>query len=497
MSHLNSDFLWFEKDNVAKLFVRNNNIWMEVSLSDKPFESFINGDPEITFEGIRLNICKDISKSFILTDSFGSVPCYSFFEFGVSAITTSPFRLFEELGFTLEYDLEKMLDYFILSYHGLDNKTLYKGLNFVTPGAKIGLRDIEKKQIFRTIFQPTNSNITPSDLAKELLEIAKIKLNGIDSNKLVLLLTGGQDSLIGALLLKLTIGDVDCATFGFKNSVDLEWSEHRHKMLFPNSKHFTFNIEEFQINSSNDETYSCSLGGFGPYTSIYYESFFDKLKTLGKEYFIFSDHFEAIRKKIKNSDYFVENYTTPKEVVNRYFTNLDLYNEHLTKIELEIFSKFSVDPFYEFYFFDRNSRGMFYKNVLARKHGKAKITLINNAEFLNRNFNFIRQTGQFPYDGILDYLLNELQIKDRNWLFPPLNNSKPIPIQPLNDLKRVRTHFLEMLKKENSNFLESLFKRDELVKALTTMEMGANDPWLLLRIYQILVARNYEKNTNM
>ena len=62
---------------------------------------------------------------------------------------------------------------------------------------------------------------------------------------------------------------------------------------------------------------------------------------------------------------------------------------------------------------------------------------------------------------------------------------------------RVRSHFLNLLAGKNTEFIDSIFKRDELVRALTTMEVGSNDPWLLLRIYQILIAKNYAENINM
>ena len=497
MCQLISEFFWFEKDNYSKLLVKENSIWTEIRLSNEPYIAFVNGDPEISFEGIKIHICENSCESFVQSDSFGSVPCFHYQQNGVSAITTVPFRLFQELGLMPDYDLDKMLDYFILSYHALDNRTIYKGLNFITVGSKLNLKGNIEDSSFKSIYSIKETLTSPKELARELIEVTKIKLSGVDPSKLVLLLTSGKDSLIGALLVKLLIGDVDCATFGFEKSVDLEWSALRHKRLFPDSNHFKYNIEDFNISCCDDISYSTSLGGFGPYTSIYYESFLSNLSKFGKEFFIFSDHFEAIRKKIIDSKYFVENYTTPKEVVNRYFADLDLYNNHLEELEKSIFNKYKLDPLYEFYFYDRNSRGMFYKNTLARKYGKAKITLINNAQFLNRNYNFIRESEQFPYNGILDYLLQELGIEDRSWIFPEQVNTKPIPIQPINDLIRVRSHFLNLLAGKNTEFIDSIFKRDELVRALTTMDVGSNDPWLLLRIYQILIAKNYAENINM
>jgi len=497
MDQLISDFFWFENVMVSKLWVRQNTKWIEIGLSSEPYIAFVNGDPEISFEGIKIHICVNSSESFVHCDSFGSVACFRYKKNGLSAITTDPFRLFQELGAMPDYDLDKMLDYFILSYHALDNRTIYSDLNFVTQGAKLNLNGYIEYSELKSIYSLNETSTTPNELAEELIEITKKKLAGIDPDRLVLLLTGGKDSIIGALLVKLALGNVDCATFGFKNSVDLEWSTQRHKMLFPDSKHYTYSIEEFNISYDDDISYATSMGGFGPYTSIYYESFLSNLNKAGKEFFIFSDHFEAIRKKIIDSKYFIENYTTPKDVVKRYFSSLDVYNNHLAELEKSISDKYKVDPFYKFYFYDRNSRGMFYKNVLARKHGKAKITPINNADFLNKNYNFIKESGQFPYDGILNYLLKELGIEDRTWIFPEQGSSKPIPIQPFNDLSRVRSHFLKLLEEKNSAFIDTLFKRSELVRALTTMEVGPNDPWLLLRIYQILIAKNYGENINM
>ena len=136
----------------------------------------------------------------------------------------------------------------------------------------------------------------------------------------------------------------------------------------------------------------------------------------------------------------------PKNVVNKFFNDKKYYNNNLEELKLKIKNKYKVDPYYQFYFYDRNIQGGYYKSILSRKFGLRKITLSNNANFLNLNYNFIKQNQTFTYDKILNELLRMNDIKKER-VFNNLSKSKfkDIPINPVNDLIVLRNNYLNLL----------------------------------------------------
>ena len=178
--------------------------------------------------------------------------------------------------------------------------------------------------------------------------------------------------------------------------------------------------------------------------------------------------------------------------MNKFFNDKKYYNNNLDELKLKIKNKYKIDPYYQFYFYDRNIQGGYYKSILSRKFGSRKITLSNNANFLNLNYNFIKQNETFTYDKILDELLRMNNIKKERVVFNNLLKSKfkDIPINPINDLIVIRHSYLNLLELNKNSLFAEMFDFSTIKETLINENFDDYDHWFLLRLFQILNYKN-------
>ena len=86
-----------------------------------------------------------------------------------------------------------------------------------------------------------------------------------------MLLSGGKDSIIGALLLRLHTKKISTSTYGFNfNTSDIISGSKRSEEFFKNSAHHEFLLEKLKYNKNDFDQYGITLGGYGPFSSISY-----------------------------------------------------------------------------------------------------------------------------------------------------------------------------------------------------------------------------------
>jgi hypothetical protein len=483
------DFLWIKIKNEKFLFVKSHNTWNEV-VSDN-YIAIVNSNVDSN-EGIEILFNKFKGKSYIKIDSFGTTPCFEFDANEINAITTDLGYLFDYLQISPEYSIESLKRYFALGYNAIDNHTLYKNVRFLSPGASIDLdsskQDVENIDLYGALI----SDVKPTKIVSSLLSSIKQKFQGVDLNEVVFLMTGGKDSLLGALLVKSAIGDVDSATFGFENSKDNSLAKKRHSIIFKSTSHYSFDISDFKITDLAINSYVKSLFGYGPFSSIYYDEFLFKLSSIGKKYVIFSDHFECTRKVISDTDHFLMSYSTPESVVKKYFSKSFNYSEILGTITNDINFKYKSDPYYEFYFYDRYIRASYYKNVLTRKSGMTKVTLVNDKNFLRLNHSYLREKNDFSYDSLMEYLLldNKLELYKDELEFNQKPTDASIPIKPLQDLKNITDEFISLLKIYSNSEIMKLFNSENIATDLLGEKVDDKSVWFLLRLFQVLKGKS-------
>ena len=484
------DFLWIRESNINKCFIKSNNIWNEAN--SNYFSGCVNNYLD-SHEGIEIYLNDNKNKSYIKLDSFATTPCFKYSVDGLLAYTTDLSYFFEYFKILPEYNIESLKQYFALGYNAIDQLTIYNNITFLAPGSLILLNESSLEIENIDLFGSVNPEVTHLDVVESLVSSVKQKFHNVNLNEVVFLMTGGKDSLLGSLLVKAAIGTVDTATFGFYNSKDRSLAKKRHDIIFPSSSHYSFDISEFNISEQSIKSYVKSLFGYGPFSSIYYDEFLKKLSQKGKKYVIFSDHFECTRKIIKDSEHFISNYTTPKGVVSDYFSVSYNYENCIKGIINGIHDKYLKDPFYEFYFFNRYNRASYYKNVLTRKWGMTKITLVNDPKFLTLNHSFIRTNNKFTYDLIIQYLLevNMLNSAKEELQYNQTSLDASIPILPVELLMAQSKEFILLLLQNEGKYISHLFNFQKMIHDLSTSNIKEEAVWFFLRLFQILKANSF------
>jgi len=483
------DFFLKKNKDELNLHFKLNNKWIFHSFTNH-FEEFLINSNSDNFDGIIIRV-NNVNNSYqIKTSIIGSVNVFHYINGKNIFLGTDLDYLINQSRYKKSYNLAKLYDYFALSYHALDEKTIYNGINIIPKNSIIKTdNQIQiKTDISEKIYSNLNYDVHFDDVLDSLISFSKSTLLNSTSPENILLLSGGKDSIIGALLLRLHTKKISTSTYGFNYKTnDIILGSKRSEELFTNSVHHKFFLEELKYSKNDINQYGKTLGGYGPFSSISFFKYFKSLQKKGFGNYFFSDHFECLRKKIVDDEYFIKNNTTPENVVNKFFNDKKYYNNNLEELKLKIKNKYKVDPYYQFYFYDRNIQGGFYKSILSRKFGSRKITLSNNANFLNLNYNFIKQNQTFTYDKILNELLRMNNIKKEkvsNNL--PKSKFKDIPINPINDLIVLRNNYLNLIELNKNSLLSEMFDFTTIKETLINENFDDYDHWFLLRLFQIL-----------
>lgn len=488
------DFYIEKKLNKINLYYKISNDW-KLFIFDGIYNTFLINTNSDNFDGIIIEI-DNVRKSYeIKTSIIGSINVFNYTSGENIYIGTDLDYLIRKGRINKTYNSNKLYDYFALSYHALDNETIYKGINIIPKNTIIKV-DHQIEMITdpsEKIYSNLDYDVHFDDLLGSLISFSKSTLYNTVSSKNLLLLSGGKDSLIGALLLRLHTNKISTSTQGFNlNTNDIISGAKRSNNLFKDSDHHDFFLENIKYDQNDFNQYGSTLGGFGPFSSIAYYKYFRSLQEKGFDNYYFSCHFECLRKKIVNDDYFIENNTTPKAVVNKFFNDKDYYSNNLDDLKSKIKDKYKIDPYYQFYFYDRNIQGGYYKSLLSRKFGLRKITLSNNANFLNLNYNFIKQNETFTYDKILNELLRMNNVKKESVVFNNSSRStfKDIPIDPKNDLRIIKRSYIDLLELNKNSLFKEMFDFSRIKETLLNESYGDHDHWFLLRLFQILNYKN-------
>ena len=89
-------------------------------------------------------------------------------------------------------------------------------------------------------------------------------------------------------------------------------------------------------------------GGLSTSSNIYFYNFILNLKNKGKYIFYYCDHYEALRRSLKNNANSIISGTTPNVVTNKYFVSLNEYKRILKK-DLKLIYKYKFDPYMSYY----------------------------------------------------------------------------------------------------------------------------------------------------
>jgi hypothetical protein len=488
------DFYIEKKLNKINLYYKVSNDW-KMFLFDGMYSTFLINSISDNFDGIIININNKNNSYQIKTSIIGSINVFHYKSGENIYLGTDLDYLIKQSRFKKSYNPTKLYDYFALSYHALDDKTIYNGINIIPKNSLIKVdNQIQIKTDFsEKIYSNLNYDVHFDDILDSLISFSKSTLLNSIPSKNLLLLSGGKDSIIGALLLRLHTKKISTSTYGFNlNTNDIISGYKRSEKLFKNSVHHEFLLEKLEYNKNDFDQYGIALGGYGPFSSISYYKYFKSLQKIGFENYFFSCHYECLRKKIVDDDYFITNNTTPQNVVNKFFKDKKHYDNNLDELKFKIQNKYKIDPYYQFYFYDRNIQGGYYKSLLSRKFGLRNITLSNNANFLNLNYNFIKQNEMFTYDKILDELLRMNNIKKESVVFNNLTKSKfkDIAINPINDLRVVKNIYLNQLELNKNSLFAEMFDFPKIKETLINENFDDYDHWFLLRLFQILNYKN-------
>ena len=486
------DFCLIYEENSINLLYRKDGLWETHDFLDEYDQLLINTISD-NFDGIIINIK---NKSYeVQTSLIGSINVFSLVKDRFTFVGTNLDYMIEKSNFNLTYNERKLNDYFALSYHALDDLSIYNDIKILQKNTKIIITSevnyiLDNKE---HIYSDMNNNVHFDDVLDSLTEFSKSTIQNTRSKDNLLLLSGGKDSLIGGLLIRLLTKDINTSTQGVNvHTNDIISGQKRSDRLFPKSIHHNYFLENIKYDKLDYVNYAKILGGFGPFSSIAYFKYFQHLEKLGFKNYYFSCHFECTRKKIVSDDYFELNNTTPKEVVGKYFNKKSFYYDNLESIKNKMKNKYSVDPYYQFYFNDRNIQGGYYKSLLSREFGQRKITLSSNAKFLNLNYNYIKQNNTFTYDKILDNLLKMNDIKKNDVVYDNLvkANLKDIPINPQNDLISIKSFYIYLIDKNSNSVFSEMFNLNKIKHSLITEDFGIHDHWFLLRLFQVLNYKN-------
>ena len=229
-------FLVDYRDGVSSLFLNNN---LDKVDFDEQVEFLIGYSTEKLikddyYDGEYIKLTKSGSNILIRNDPYGSFPVFIWDQDGSVLISNSINFLAMYSKKQLYLDSSRIYEYFLIGYSIL-SKTIYKNINCLEPKSSILLSNrMSLKKIYKESFLDSKDLNTKG--TKEIVDSFKhsifYKLKPVDNKKATLGLTGGHDSLLGGLALKLTDNNVDTVTMGDHNSEDIKIAKRRHDLMF-------------------------------------------------------------------------------------------------------------------------------------------------------------------------------------------------------------------------------------------------------------------------
>ena len=460
-------FTYNKKSREKELYISDKKINLK-----NPFNYEMGYTYSNDGEYIKVNVTETSVE--IKNDLYSSHPVYLYEDDYNIIVSSLLVDIINNKNTNTSINSSDIYSYFAFTYLPNQDNTLYSNIRQLKYNTKLVFNEkFEEIHENKNIFLKNNDNKLFDSLVKSTVN----KLKGLNNIDTSLCLTSGNDSIISLFLLKYLDMNFGTCTYGFSNSKDIIKSRDRHKLLNGNISREEILFDNIKFTDKELEKFSSITGGITSYSNIYLLYFIENMRNRGYKNLIFSDHFETTRKIITLKD-IKENYTTPKEIVNKYFINKDLYNKKEKSTLLTI-----KDP-YQFYLYERVSKGHFYKNLITSLYGMKKITLPFDFNFLQNNYSYIKKTGELTYNKILSKLGKDNAEVNVNHNFS-INNK----IFLLNHLD----FFMNVLELEKDSDISEFFNIKKLRNKLSSNTLSSEEEWFALRLLNFLVFKQINK----
>ena len=466
-------------DKFCKLMIEKNEDWRNHQVNN----IYLVGYKEAkSCSGEFIEIKTDNDKIELTFDEFGAIPIYFIEDKNTKVITSNLFYSLELLDLDLKINENNLVNYFSVGYSFLGSKTLFKNIHlWQEPGQKVTIHNGQINREFNLNQFSLESNTL--NTTSELLSSIKLKMEALDPKKTILLLSGGNDSLLCALGLKACGYSVDTATFGNSDSDDLIIARKRAKSIFPESVHHEFEISSNKFSKKSMIEHTKRQNIFGTLSNINYTLFLKKLKQLGYKYVIFGDYFEILRKKL-NQEKISSDYLTPKNVVDSFFKTTNGFESVKKNLSTEIEAYYKNYAFDKFYLYDRTIKGCSWKNNICRSLSLTKVTFAFEMKFIDSVMcNFTGDGGL--HNLVLDELMGASGIS-RDELNEAEIISKQQPLDPQTIVYENKNYFHSLVENNLSKEVDATFNLMEISKRMRKNSMGENDHWFILRLMNLL-----------
>ena len=427
----------------------------------------------------------------IQNDYFSSYPVYIFEDRNKILIsnTIEGLNQFEILNLEISSDL--IYTYFTFGYIPFENSTIYKNVTLMPPNSSI---DIEKTFILKekpiNIFDHQKEKVYIDKLFNNLNDSAVGKLKDFEFQKSLFCLTSGQDSLLGALLLKKHGFKISTGTYGSsKNAKDIIIAKQRSEKLKLGAKHNEAIFEDFIFEDLIK--LSTVTGGLSTSSNIFLFLFVSAMRKRNYKYFFYCDHYEVFRRSLENVSSSITSSTTPYPVVEKYFKNVKLYKKSVNE-SLEGLSIYKFDPYMSFYLFDKYIKATFYKNLIHNAFSTTKITLPLDYKLLRFNNNYIRNTKAYSFKSLSDKLKNDV-LQDFEF---DENKEKVVadfPFHPFALLKHFKNEVFEIISYEAGKELNNFFNLDLILESLESKNHVPKEEWFILRLLNLIIYKQKRK----
>lgn len=464
-------------DNICSLRIEVDGRWINAD----PCQNYLIGYKVNNNCGEYIAITQEETIK-IKGDSIGAIPMYKFKFDQISVISSSLSYALEISNKPINVDFENLIKYFSLGYTYLGEDTHFKDiLLWQEPYQEIKIKKGNIERNFKLDKKKLSS--IEENPYKILIKSVESKLSSADISKSVLLLSGGNDSLICALAIKSLGITIDTATFGAENTHDLIEAKRRSEKIFSGSNHHELKVDNYSINHKIIENHVYNQNGFGTISNINYSLFLAKLKDLGYENIIFGDYFEIMRKRL-NEEILLKDYFTPAQVVDEYFSFKSSFQTIQQNLVNDINDYYLEDSFDKFYLFDRTIKGCSWKNNLCRSFSLNKITLAFDRTFIYSAITKYRNHGKF-HNEILNQLCKKCGFEFEE--FVNFDNSlKHQPVSPSEIIYQNSEFFLSFMQEICSEEIRKGFNINKIINKITKRQLGGKDHWFILRLLNLL-----------
>jgi|APSaa5957512535_1039671.scaffolds.fasta_scaffold24493_2 hypothetical protein len=495
-----TDFLIIHYQGSFELYIKKKSS-DDLSLASVKDQTYLIGYKEnvnnnsIT-DGEFIKIVVKDKKYELKNDYYGALSIYKVIEDKVVYFSTSLPAILGKLDKSISLDYDRLHRYFAFGYQLLEDKShfdkvevLQEPINIKYEQGKLSIHRIERDNMFANPGSPSFEE-NYQKLESAILR----KISKVDRNKMLFCMTGGKDSILSGLVLRKNKYFLNTGTFGDRDSMDLKFGKIRtHEIL--KSKHNSYCVDDLHLDTNDFFRHANFQSGFGTFGSIYFTKYFEEISKLGITHVLFSDHYEATRQMPRTISDIRKKYFTPPQVVNEYFLDKESYGNSIERTMDMIEPKYGENAVEKWYFFDRNVRGQQWKSPLTRNLGLTKINLAYDYEWINTNYNYLKNHG-FIYEKMMKYLLHESGLDGRLLTsdFNPIE--KDIAISPQLMVYQNSTFFLELLDFALGYDIAKVFDINKLIFRIQNRELADKDEWFILRLLNLIAFSN-QKNMSL